>query len=86
MSLLQVGWPASFKPTKNCPITPLYWAFLERHGKRLERNPRLRMPYRSLARRDQARKRNDRRVFDAVRSLLQRGARLTPDTLHGESG
>ena len=28
-----------FNPKKNCPITPLYWAFLERHRELLERIP-----------------------------------------------
>lgn len=31
-----------------CPFTPLYWAFLERNRKRLSKNSRLFMPYRSL--------------------------------------
>ena len=32
-----------------CPITLLYWAFLIRNAGLLEKNPRLAMPYRSLA-------------------------------------
>jgi deoxyribodipyrimidine photolyase-like uncharacterized protein len=35
----------AFDPRSNCPITPLYWAFLQRHQKVLQANPRLRMPY-----------------------------------------
>ena len=31
-----------------CPFTALYWTFLERNQARLERNPRLRMPYNTL--------------------------------------
>ncbi len=31
-----------------CPYTALYWTFLERNQARLERNPRLRMPYNTL--------------------------------------
>ena len=32
-----------------CPFNYLYWAFLTRNRKRLEHNPRMAMPYRSLA-------------------------------------
>ena len=30
-----------FSPGKTCPMTSLYWAFLDRHGDRLSGNPRL---------------------------------------------
>jgi deoxyribodipyrimidine photolyase-related protein len=33
-----------------CPFNYLYWAFLIRHKDRLSGNPRLAMPYRTLAR------------------------------------
>ena len=42
-----------FDPQKNCPITNLDWAFLSRHEKFLNKNPRLAMPRRSLARREE---------------------------------
>jgi deoxyribodipyrimidine photolyase-related protein len=67
-----------FDPKKNCPITSLYWAFLDRQRKRLEKNPRLRMPYNSLAKRSAARRRSDRNVFLDVRNRLQQGKRLKP--------
>ncbi len=35
---------------KACPFNALYWDFLDRNSKRLSRNPRLAMPYRSLDR------------------------------------
>jgi len=35
-----------------CPFTTLYFDFLERHRDRLGRNPRMRYPYMSLARKD----------------------------------
>lgn len=38
-----------------CPFNALYWHFLMRHRERLERNPRLGMVYRNLARMDDAR-------------------------------
>jgi deoxyribodipyrimidine photolyase-related protein len=34
---------------KACPFNYLYWAFLIRNRKRLENNPRMAMPYRTLA-------------------------------------
>ena len=70
----------SFNPKKNCPITSLYWAFLDRHEKQLARNPRLRMPYNSLAKRTKERRRHDRQVFDLVRERLQQGQPVGPDT------
>ena len=39
-----------------CPITRLYWAFLIRNAATLDRNPRLAMPYRTLAKWDAARR------------------------------
>jgi deoxyribodipyrimidine photolyase-related protein len=32
-----------------CPFNDLYWAFLIRNARALSRNPRLTMPYRTLA-------------------------------------
>lgn len=40
-----------------CPFNALYWHFLMRHRERLERNPRLGMVYRNLARMDDVKKR-----------------------------
>lgn len=59
-----------FDPKKDCPATPLYWAFLQRHRQHLEKNPRMRVILKNLERRDLA-------ADEAVRqSLLQR---LRPD-------
>jgi len=71
----------AFDPKKDCPITSLYWTFLDRHEERLSKNPRLRMQYNSLAKRTPARRRVDRDVYREVRERLQLGRRLTPGGL-----
>ncbi len=67
-----------FDPRKSCPITPLYWSFLQRHRDRLEENPRLRMPYATLGKRSETKRRHDLRVFEYVRERLGSGERLSP--------
>src|ERR1700753_1723205 len=69
----------AFDPKKNCLITPMYWAFLERHRDKLERNNRLAMPYRSLAKRTAEKKKEDAKTFVRVRDLLRSGKSLTGD-------
>ncbi|MGE3171563.1 MAG: cryptochrome/photolyase family protein [Planctomycetota bacterium] len=73
----------AFDPARNCPVRALYWAFLDRHKDRLEGNPRLAMPLRSLARRSPAQRREDRAVFEAVRVQLRAGEPVTPEDLSG---
>ncbi len=59
-----------YDPRKDCPLTPLYWAFLGRHRERLSDNPRLRLPLASLARRSRARRAEDARAFEALAKSL----------------
>jgi deoxyribodipyrimidine photolyase-related protein len=66
----------AFDPKRDCPVTPLYWAFLDRHEKRLAGNPRMRLPLRSLERRGDKRRRDDRRTFRRVRKALLGGENL----------
>ena len=69
----------AFSPKRDCPITSLYWAFLDRNEPQLRGNPRLAMPLRSLARRGSRRREHDHRVRDWVHETLERGERLSPD-------
>lgn len=67
-----------FDPKRNCPITGLYWAFLERHRAALRGNPRLSMPLVSAAKRSAAERAEDKATFERVRAALARGEALTP--------
>jgi deoxyribodipyrimidine photolyase-related protein len=71
----------AFDPKTNCPITPLYWAFLERHKDKLEGNPRLRMPMAGLGKRSTSQKRKDQLIFRLVKERLLKGDVLRPDSL-----
>ncbi len=68
-----------FHPKNDCPVTPLYWAFLGRNAERLDGNPRVAMPLRSLARRGAERRERDRKTFRRVRGRLEAGDEVTPD-------
>ncbi len=68
----------AFNPKTNCPITNLYWAFLDRHKKQLQQNPRLLLPLRNLQKRGQATIRKDRRIFTMVLRELEKSTSLTP--------
>ena len=67
---------------KACPFNYLYWNFLLENERKLARNPRLAMPYRTLDRMDAERKRAIR--ADATRFLeglgLGRRVQELPDT------
>ncbi|MDG2085235.1 MAG: cryptochrome/photolyase family protein [Planctomycetota bacterium] len=69
----------SFHPKKTCPISKLYWAFLERHGDAFEGNVRMAMPLRTLSRRSEDQKAADVEAFEWVSSTLSRGEVLHPD-------
>lgn len=63
----------AFNPKQDCPIRSLYWAFLERHRKTLQGNPRLAVPLASSAKRSEAQRLADRQVFERVGSELRLG-------------
>ena len=68
----------AFDPRKNCPITRLYWAFLERHRAKLTGNPRLFQMMRLLDKRSTAERKTDAEQFDRVQRELMAGKRLSP--------
>lgn len=68
-----------FDPKENCPISNLYWAYLDRHEASLAHLPRLRMPLASLARRSAATRRRDASVFAWASRSLSQGRALVPE-------
>jgi deoxyribodipyrimidine photolyase-related protein len=71
----------AFHPKTDCPVTPLYWAFLARHRDKLRGNPRLQMPMASLGKRNASQKRTDQQIFRKARDILTRRVLLTPESL-----
>lgn len=71
----------AFKPGGDCPVTPLYWAFLERHEPSLKSNPRLKLPLASMRKRPDARRSRDQATFVHVREVLANGKPLVPADL-----
>ncbi|MFO0611685.1 MAG: hypothetical protein U0414_03790 [Polyangiaceae bacterium] len=67
-----------FDPTTSCPVTPLYWAFLERNRAALADNPRLLIPMKALARRPREKKALDARTHRRVLDALSAGRELSP--------
>lgn len=65
-----------FDPRKNCPFTPLYWAFLARHHDALQSVPRMDMPLRSLRARESDQRARDQRIWAWVKSTLAAGKPL----------
>lgn len=71
----------AFSPRKDCPLTPLYWSFLDRNEEALAGNVRMAMPLRSLSKRGDERRAEDRHVHDRVLAALRAGEPLTPEAL-----
>ena len=67
-----------FSPKNDCPITSLYWAFLDRNESLLRSNPRLSMPLRSLEKRPPAVRNHDRKTAAWVQRTLGHGDILRP--------
>jgi len=67
-----------FDPKSDCPITRLYWSFLERNREQFEGNPRMGLVMRNLSRRQEKEKTEDRRVFESVRRALDGREKIRP--------
>lgn len=70
-----------FDPAKNCPLTPMYWAYLERHREKLSSNFRLQMPYNSLSKRAEKKKELDGKIYSRVLTKLLDGQILELDDI-----
>jgi len=66
----------AFDPSSDCPVTSLYWAYLGRHERQLDSNPRMWMPLNSMRKRSDERRRADAERFVSIRDLLVRGERI----------
>jgi deoxyribodipyrimidine photolyase-related protein len=71
----------AFDPKKDCPISNLYWAFLKRHEKSLQHNPRMKLVLASLRKRPKNRQSEDHRIYGKVKDLLASGEVVTPESL-----
>ena len=68
----------AFSPKETCPVTPLYWAFLERHRTALAHVPRMLVPLAALKKRAEDRRSADRQTFEDVSAALREGRALSP--------
>lgn len=66
----------AFDPASDCPVTSLYWAYLERHESHLDSNPRMWVVLKSMRKRTEDRRRADAARFVDVRDMLVRGERI----------
>jgi deoxyribodipyrimidine photolyase-related protein len=73
----------SLDPKRDCPISNLYWAFLDRQRGRLESNPRMRVVMNALGARPAARLDADRAIHRWVAETLGRGEVLRPEDRPG---
>lgn len=71
----------AFHPKKNCPLTRLYWVYLDKHRERFKDNFRMKMVLRSLDKRSDEKKSIDRATFEWMVDTLSRGEVLTVDGL-----
>jgi deoxyribodipyrimidine photolyase-related protein len=75
--------PCAFSPKKpasdgGCPLTPMYWAYLQRHEPALKGNERLKLPLASSRKRSDVDRASSERVYQITRRALQGGERLQP--------
>jgi deoxyribodipyrimidine photolyase-related protein len=59
-----------FDPKTNCPLTPMYWAFLARHESALINNPRMNIVLNAIRKRHSETRIKDQRIYEYVRTNL----------------
>lgn len=68
---------------KSCPISDMYWNFLEENQTHFSKNHRMAMPMRTLAKRTQQAKDTAKEVTEYVRIQMSEGKELDPVILEG---
>lgn len=71
-----------FDPKTTCPITPLYWAYLNRHREALASVPRLKLPLAAEAKRTAAQRHHDTATYEALATALAKAQEHTPKQGH----
>lgn len=66
----------SFDPKKTCPVTRMYWAFIDDHQARLVVNPRTSTPVHALRKRAPEKRAEDHAIRARVRLQLAAGERV----------
>lgn len=74
----------AFHPKKTCPVTNLYWAFLDRHQDTLSDNRRMGLVYGNLGKRGEEQRARDAAIFETVMGALEEGRALRPEDLDDE--
>jgi deoxyribodipyrimidine photolyase-related protein len=69
----------AFVPGKDCPLTALYWNFLNQHQTQFESNPRMKLALTAASRRTSVQKHYQADVTKRVQQALISGARLAPE-------
>ena len=67
-----------FHHKKTCPMTRLYWAYLERHSSSFVGNHRMAIAMKNVERRSDEQKTEDAAVFEHVRDALLSGREVRP--------
>ncbi len=82
--LKKMGAPCgscAFDPGSNCPVTPMYWAFLARHADALGKNHRMAVPVAAARKRSPEQRARDAAVRDAVWARLAAREPVRPEDL-----
>jgi deoxyribodipyrimidine photolyase-related protein len=74
----------AFTPGKDCPVGPLYWAFLARNDAALCDNPRMKLALASARGRSTEAKASEMARFVSVREVLIRGQPVAPPAAVGD--